>query len=212
VTEPLHCRGCNALRPVQHLTRHDCDLCRKIGGAPWQAPKPENVANEDGVMKYNHSEAFKLMKYASKKTGPGPDPIVEYIWNSRDGVTPFVVASRLHNGDFVEMQHAEWMNDVYHPYYPHVGLKVGDRIFADMTVERGREIARRQIDLMHSTMPSTNVETPEEIELLISDMVKEWMDIGDPIVVTVDEAVLARLRRQFPMPIMAGRSASGRYA
>lgn len=140
--------------------------------------------------KHNHAEAFALMKYASKD-----GRAAELLWNSRDGVTPFVVSSK--DGQ-VELQHVEWKSDLYAPDRPNAGLKVGDRIFVDMTMERGRQIARAQVERMHKMIPETNVETSEEIELLITDMAQSWVDNGDPDIVVVDEKLLAELQAKAP--------------
>lgn len=150
------------------------------------------------TMKHNHAEAFALMKYASKDGA-----VVEMIWNSRDGVTPFTLMSK---DDRVEMQHVEWKSDLYapdHPHthapdHPHTGLKVGDRVFVDMTMERGRQVARAQIEWVRKSIPETDVETPEETEQLITDMAQSWVDGGDPDIVVVDEKLLAELQAKAP--------------
>ena len=54
-----------------------------------------SVKNMDS--KYNHAEAYCLMKYKCEKCGT-----VETIWNSRDGVTPFIINCEKCNG---HMQH-----------------------------------------------------------------------------------------------------------
>ena len=56
----------------------------------------------------------------------------EWIWNSRDGVTPYCVTSRAG----LEARHAEWHRDHYDPKRV---PEVGDRIFVDLTIERARE-------------------------------------------------------------------------
>jgi hypothetical protein len=52
-----------------------------------------------------HVEAFCLMTYETKDGS-----VTERIWNSRDGVTPFVVYTR--DGK-TEMQHVRWQEDRY---------------------------------------------------------------------------------------------------
>lgn len=86
-------------------------------------------------MRHNHGEAFMLMSYVSDdgKTG-------ELIWNSRDGVTPFVVRSR----DGVEMTHSDWNHDVYAPHFrPPPGM----RVFVSMDEDMAREAAEKQVAL-----------------------------------------------------------------
>jgi len=63
---------------------------------------------------------------------------VEYIWNSRDGVTPFTVTSRRGT----ELTHANWSGDRRIPdFVP----QPGSRIFVDLTLEKAREYAERTI-------------------------------------------------------------------
>jgi hypothetical protein len=79
-------------------------------------------------------EAFNLMKYATKD---GTE--VEWIWNSRDGVTPFVVHSR----SGAEMSHVQWQFDVRIPNYQPLP---GERIFVDMTDGYADLLARQRVD------------------------------------------------------------------
>jgi len=70
-------------------------------------------------MSYRQPEAFCLMLYRSESGK-------EYtIWNSRNGVTPFVAAI-----DGEEFTHVEWGKDAYRPdHLP----KVGDYVFVTLT-------------------------------------------------------------------------------
>jgi hypothetical protein len=95
--------------------------------------------------KHNHAEAFSLMKYQDSVTGK-----VEVVWNSRDGVTPFVIFSPEGN----ESRHVSWSADRYEP--GHVP-QVGDRIFVDLTMERCRKIYREWIE---KEWDSTRKESP----------------------------------------------------
>ncbi len=81
-------------------------------------------------MKYQHGEAFNHMAYRCVN---GHD---ETIWNSRDGVTPFVMDCRVCGAD---SQHIEWHCDVRaEAYQP----KVGDRIFVNVTPTEALEFAK----------------------------------------------------------------------
>ena len=84
-------------------------------------------------MTYNHSEAFCLMKYRSDD---GTEE--EIIWNSRDGVTPFVLSLR--SGKTA--QHVDWHEDRCVPDYQ---PKPGERIFIDLTSEKAEEYAKRNV-------------------------------------------------------------------
>lgn len=76
-----------------------------------------------------HFEAFCLMTY---ETADGA--IMERIWNSRDGVTPFCI--RTVDGS-EEMQHVRWREDTYAPNHR---PEPGDRVFCDMTEPRARAL------------------------------------------------------------------------
>lgn len=76
------------------------------------------------VSQFQHREAFCLMKYA---TQDGLE--VEWIWNSRDGVTPFCITNR---DQTREMAHVDWHLDRRLPIY---SPSEGQRIFVDMTPE-----------------------------------------------------------------------------
>jgi hypothetical protein len=86
--------------------------------------------------RYDYTEAYCLMKYRTKD---GTEE--EFLWNSRDGVTPFGIMSR--SGK--ELFHVEWRSDKCVPN--HVP-KIGDRIFVDLTKERAEECARINVDRM----------------------------------------------------------------
>lgn len=69
-----------------------------------------------------HVEGFKLMKYVSQDDG-----FVEWIWNSRDGVTPFGIGDA-RDGAEAMMHHADWGEDAMVPnFIP----PVGSRVFMD---------------------------------------------------------------------------------
>ena len=68
---------------------------------------------------YKHNEAFCLMQYRDEVTGD-----IETLWNSRDGVTPFIIESVAGN----EAVHHNWSDDKRAPdFVPPPGM----RIFVD---------------------------------------------------------------------------------
>jgi hypothetical protein len=85
-------------------------------------------------MSYEHREAFCLMKYRSDD---GTEE--EIIWNSRDGVTPFVVT--LPSGK--TGTHVDWHEDRCVPDFK---PSVGSRMFVDITEERARASAERNAE------------------------------------------------------------------
>lgn len=59
-----------------------------------------------------HGEAFHLMKYVDPDKG-----VIEWLWNSRDGVTPF--------GLEFGFNHADWEQDVFVPnFVPPIGMRI----------------------------------------------------------------------------------------
>lgn len=80
---------------------------------------------------HQHVEAFRLMLYSS---ADGEE--IEAIWNSRDGVAPFVVVSR---DNARELRHVLWGGD---PYAPHHVPNVGDRMIVTVGPEHVERIAR----------------------------------------------------------------------
>lgn len=84
---------------------------------------------------HSHGEAFMVMTY---RADDGSEE--ERIWNSRDGVTPFMITLR--SGK--QASHVDWYRDEYRPDYVPAP---GSRMFVDMTEERARELARRNADL-----------------------------------------------------------------
>lgn len=78
------------------------------------------------------AEGFNLMLYRNEETGRE-----EWLWNSRDGVTPFMIPDAEDGGD---MKHDDWFRDTFSPFYI---PPVGTRIFVDMTETRARALAAR---------------------------------------------------------------------
>lgn len=77
--------------------------------------------------RFDHPEAFCLMWYQDQVTGER-----ERLWNSRDGVTPFVITSPAGN----ESRHVDWHCDMR--IIDHMP-KIDDRVFVNLTLERARE-------------------------------------------------------------------------
>lgn len=85
-------------------------------------------------MAYRHAEAYCLMTYRSDD---GTEE--EVIWNSRDGVTPFAITLRSGKS----ARHVDWHLDRRVPDYQ---PKPGERMFVDLTPERARQAAERNVD------------------------------------------------------------------
>jgi len=91
----------------------------------------------------HHAEAFCLMSYQDEVNGR-----TERLWNSRDGVTPFVITSK-------------WGNSARHvgldDYQPGHVPRVGDRVFVDLTPERAREHAEAYADKLDERTDEYNL-------------------------------------------------------
>lgn len=122
---------------------------------------------------HQHEEAFCLMQY---ETDDGTER--EWIWNSRDGVTPF--ALRLRSGRMA--RHVRRHEDRYAPEHE---PKPGALMFVDMTEERARAI-------MVSRWEQLEKQSPESISHLdrddtIESVVRDWVQRREPDVLIVGE-------------------------
>lgn len=86
-----------------------------------------------GRSQHKHAEAFCLMLYRDRAGNE------EWIWNSRDGVTPFIISSK----QGLVAAHVEWHRDRYAPDHK---PQLGDRVFVDLTIERARENRRKYVE------------------------------------------------------------------
>lgn len=106
----------------------------------------------------------------------------ETLWNSRDGVTPFVITSATTEK---EMRHVAWNMDAKKfDFVPPVGM----RVFVDAT----RELAEPRLhEYIDKHWPMSNYwDTKEEaFEALLPD----WIKPGSPWIITVtSETVIKR--------------------
>lgn len=136
----------------------------------------EPLKNTTPAPQYQHAEAFCLMKYETKD-----GRVVEYLWNSRDGVTPFGVSTR--DGSDT-LYHTEWKRDQRRPN--HVP-QIGDRIFVDATQEDHRNWIKKRVERDWngplSEMARQMFTSPEDMEQRLFE--GEWQE-GQPNLITVD--------------------------
>jgi len=84
-------------------------------------------------VKYNHAEAFAVMLYEGQVTKR-----IVTIWNSRDGVTPFLV-----DIDGELFQHIMWKADRCAPDHK---LAPGELFFRDTSPEDAKQAATQVVD------------------------------------------------------------------
>lgn len=136
-------------------------------------PRMTKEFREELAGKYVHGEAFCHMLYVSDDGRQS-----EWLWNSRDGVTPFVISSATGK----KMSHNNWGEDRFDPDYKPVE---GDRIFVDCTKEliegKAWERARNYWD--DALYPlNKRFKTPDEAA---RRFIEEWTKPGSPYVQTV---------------------------
>ena len=123
------------------------------------------------IKEFNHKEAYCLMYYRCEKCGE-----LERLWNSRDGVTPFVIGCRYCGGEAV---HIMWQYDRCVPDYK---PKPAERIFIDMTKERAEEIAKKRIEHFNKLGYNDN----HDQEQLLKDVTEDiWHKGESPDIFTV---------------------------
>lgn len=116
------------------------------------------------VSKHLHGEAFKLMKYECQNCDHK-----EILWNSRDGVTPFMIGCR--NCEKGMMQHIDWHKDQYEPSHE---LKPGQRFFRDGTKEDAIRIMERRIKMFNDKGQPIDQETEYALMRTAKDQTGEF--------------------------------------
>lgn len=120
------------------------------------------------MVEYKHPEAYCLMLYRCEKCGK-----LETLWNSRDGVTPFMIGCPKCGG---WMKHICWnMDRQQRDYKP----SVGQRIFIDMTDDMKQETAKKMLQRIRAD-GSMKDSTDEQI---IKEVMKGFQ-VGEPCIIT----------------------------
>jgi hypothetical protein len=116
-----------------------------------------NVKNMES--KYKHAEAYCLMKYKCEKCRK-----TEILWNSRDGVTPFMINCEKCDG---HMQHTDWNEDKrIINYIP----KIGQRVFIDMPFDYYKIYCR-----VRAKMIKENVEgNTDTLQKIYNNLITEY--------------------------------------
>lgn len=118
-----------------------------------------------------HVDSYKRMKYLSDD---GTEE--EWLWNSREGVTPFIITLRSGKS----ARHVEWNKDEYLPDY--VPPK-GSRIFIDMTEARARQLVEQTI---HRYEMDGTFEQYGRSPTLEEDLMASYFKPGAPDIMEVE--------------------------
>lgn len=140
---------------------------------------PEAIAAKPHVERgkkthFSHGEAFCHMLYISDDQRQW-----EWLWNSRDGVTPFIISSPTGK----PMSHKYFGEDRFDPDYK---PQPGDRIFVDCTKELIEQKAWERAtnywdDALYPL--SKMFKTPDEAA---RKFIEEWTKPGSPHVLTIE--------------------------
>lgn len=118
---------------------------------------------------YKHAEAFCLMKYKCEKCGQA-----EVVWNSRDGVTPFIINCEKCGGN---MQHIDWHSDVRQVgYIP----KLGQRVFIDMPSDVFKIYCRVKAKYIKDNVEGNT----EKLQKIYSKLLREY-DKNEPYLMKI---------------------------
>lgn len=122
------------------------------------------------VNNYKHREAFCLMLYFCEDCHT-----YEYIWNSRDGVTPFIITCQKCNK---YAKHEMWNDDLYLPNLYPMGL----RWFSNITlIQHTNNILK----LYNHYKDHPNHSMTEEIR---DNLIKEFNEeLGKPYIMNLEE-------------------------
>jgi hypothetical protein len=126
-----------------------------------------------------NGEAFMRMMYASDD-----NKIVEWLWNSRDGVTPFCIGAI--DDESINLRHVNWNGDQYLPdFIP----PVGSRIFVDATPELMLPEAVKYVEKYWDEGEYAMSKHPAfegmDKAAAAQHFVDEWTKPGSPHVITV---------------------------
>lgn len=116
--------------------------------------------------KHIHKDAFLHMQYYGRgKAGS----INLTIWNSRDGVTPFITYCKEYG---IELQHISWTSDRYDISYK---PKKGDLIWRDWRKEEIEDHASKQFDGIVKDLKAIENFSSEEVTKKFGSDMRDYM-------------------------------------
>jgi hypothetical protein len=145
------------------------------------------------MTEYKHGEAFMLMTYRARV---GTEE--EVIWNSRDGVTPFIIHLRCG----AEASHVDWHRDRRDPEFT---PPIGSRIFIDLHPEKAAQYAEEKVERYWTDavypMRERYASKAEAVATLVDDMLfgttpsGERIALNPPDLIEVTEDTLLWLKQ-----------------
>lgn len=126
-------------------------------------------------MSHKHKEAFGLMQYQDEVTKD-----IEILWNSRDGVTPFGIKSRLGNPSY----HINFRQDQCRPdFVPEPGM----RIFVDASPKHAhiQQSAKDYVD-KYWTQGMSEALSVTTKDKAVEFFIAEWTKPGSPTIIEAE--------------------------
>jgi hypothetical protein len=126
---------------------------------------------------HQHAEAFCNMKYVCQECGHS-----EMVWNSRDGVTPFIIGCTKCDGDMCHI--GPWNKEKTHDTIPDDTTMVFVQVFEKVAVES----CTAWVDRFYDQMASDGyLEEGETKENLIEKKVEARMKDDCPCIITREQ-------------------------
>lgn len=128
-------------------------------------------------MERKHKEAFCLMTYQCEECGKK-----ETLWNSRDGVTPFIIGCSKCRG---KSQHVNFHGDRYAPdHFP----VPGQRIFVDLTEDRHLVYLRARVRQLWEANVHGCQERYETSGEMLAALSETKMSPGEPDIMVIQSS------------------------
>jgi len=122
------------------------------------------------LQRHRHPEAFMLLRYESPNK-----QVIEHVWNSRDGVTPFGIFARDGKTLLYCINLMAWV------YQPEYRPQPGDRIFVSHTAETVWQVSERNVLRHWDSYYPPHGQTQGQ---MIAEIAKSFKVGSDPLLVT----------------------------
>jgi len=132
--------------------------------------------------KFKHVEAYCFMEYTCEKNHKH----IEILWNSRDGVTPFIIQCNQCDG---MMQHSNWHYDTRYVSNTLNHLKDGQRYFVDIDEKLYIENIKKLIEEYKSDEEYIKY-LKNNIYKALNGRFREVVNLGEPGIKTYKKEVI----------------------